>query len=940
MKKTALIIMLIVWGLFTLFTEHDVEEGTYREKALISLKSDFKDFQSFPSYLKNDESFLKEALKVDAKVFQYFPKKYKENKEWVLLAVKENGLVLEYVSNLFKSDEDVVTEAIEEDGYAFKFAHEYLKKDRTYVEKLLNEKEFIFDHIDKSLQEDQVLIEKALKYDGSAFEYLSENFKKNRAYIVKLLKKNGWIFSYIDEKFKKDKELIAIAIENAPAILEEDVPEEVKKDKDFLFSLIKINKEVVEYIDKKTWEDNDFLLKVLKETGYGLQYATKQQQNDIELVVKAIANDGFALAYASEELKKDKALVLKAIESYSDPLKYADSSLQNDRAFIKKAIEVNAFAITSVESALKSDRELQKMAVMQNTYVLDYLPELKKDKAFMLDMINEDINVVPFIDESLKDDSDIVEAIEHVAHKYKYIEELFTWVALALFMLFLYLLLMKHKKNYKLLIASVLLLIVVKILQTYFVHGVFRISYEIVDKSHKFGLKQTHCWMGEEPTLSSLECYDMYVPEIYNDINSNIISFPVRVFRSSEIFSTKAPLLHLGGGGPGAQMALDNVYALSFHLLDHDDFSLNQGRDFFIIDPRGAGLSEPLLTCDTFVDNFLLNMKKDLTLEESYRESEQDYAKCIQKFKKAKINFNGYNSEALADDIHTLSQATSVDKWVLFGVSYSTTYAMFVAKKYPDIVKAMILDSSCFPDLKRDYNYRMQVMDRYNALYKYKDKVKNKALLHHPDMNNSQERIWSLYEKLNKNPIEIDYLDLKVNGNYFISSLLNGVYGTKIFEDLEDIILEMEQNNTKHFLPYFESYIDFLMDREYADVSAMAHYCYEDKPFINFSKIKKAQDTLPKGFIKNNAILAFKSKDFCKEMNISSNNKTLAEPIKTEIPTLFIHGEFDSVTPLRDVKKEMKNFKHSKLLTYKTSHATLGTEPKIERDVAKFLEDF
>jgi len=72
-------------------------------------------------------------------------------------------------------------------------------------------------------------------------------------------------------------------------------------------------------------------------------------------------------------------------------------------------------------------------------------------------------------------------------------------------------------------------------------------------------------------------------------------------------------------------------------------------------------------------------------------------------------------------------------------------------------------------------------------------------------------------------------------------------------------------------------------------------------------------------------------------MNINSNDKTLAEPIRTEIPTLFIHGEFDSVTPLRDVKEEMKNFKNSKLLTYKTSHAVLGTEEQIEKDVAEFL---
>jgi len=73
-------------------------------------------------------------------------------------------------------------------------------------------------------------------------------------------------------------------------------------------------------------------------------------------------------------------------------------------------------------------------------------------------------------------------------------------------------------------------------------------------------------------------------------------------------------------------------------------------------------------------------------------------------------------------------------------------------------------------------------------------------------------------------------------------------------------------------------------------------------------------------------------------MEINSTNKTLNEPIETDIPILFIHGAYDSITPLRDVKEEMKRFKNSKLKVYKTSHAVLGTEEAVEKDIAMFLE--
>ena len=937
MKKTIIALVLIIFWIFMLFTKHKTQtDNSYQENILTTLEENTTSFEVISNNLKKDEKFLKKALQKNGMVLRYLDKHYQANKEWVLLAVKQNGLSLQYASNMLKSDEEVVLEAVKNEGSAFEFAHQYLKENRAYVLKLLNkDKVYIIDYIDSTLQHDKELVETALAYDAEAFKYLDKTLQQDREYVIKILKNNGWILIYLNKNFKKDKELVTTAVMDYYYLLIW-ADKSLREDKDFLFSLIKKNKEVTDAIDKEIWEDNDFLLKVLKDNPSALRYANSEQQNNREFVLKVIEKDGFALEYASEELKKDPKLILKAIDTYSDPLKFADKQLQNNRDFIIKAIKTNAFSITSIDNKLSKDRELIRMAVIQNARVLEYLPKFQKDKKFIIEMIQKDINVLPYIDVSLKKDSDILNAINNFPSQYKSIETLLSLLAIVLFFFAIYFVSIKNKKYFIFLGSAILLLALVDILNIYFAHGVFRLPYVMMDKSHKFGLERTRCWVGDEENLSKLECYNMHVPEIYNDPKSRVITFPVRVFRSSEIFASKSPMIHLGAGGPGASMNLDSSYSLLYHLDEHDDFSINQGRDFFIIDPRGAGLSKPLLNCDTYVDNFLKNMKKNLNLEESYKAVDNDYAQCIKKFKREKVNFNGYNSVAVADDVHLLSKFLGIKKWILFGVSYSTTYAMFVAKKYPEIVERIILDSACFPDLKMDYNYHLQTMDSYNALYNYKDKIKDSNVTH--DEINIKKRVWALHKKLNKYPLAIDYLDLKVNGNDFIDALLEGVYGTKIFKDLPQIVRDIEQNITKSFLPYFKTYIDYLMDRTYGDISSMAHYCYEDKPFINFATIREEQKKLPEGFIKKDAILSFKSNDFCKEMNISSNDKTLAEPIKTDIPTLFIHGEFDSITPLRDVKAEMKNFKDSKLLIYKTSHSVLGTEKKIEEDVAEFLK--
>ena len=928
----------------SLFIDEDTiltkEQHSNKKMVLLALETSVEGYMSIGSRLRNDELFMKEALAVNGQVLRFLDKKYRANKSWVLLAIKEDSTALEYASNMLISDEDLVEEAVKKWGYSFTYAHQTLKEDRAYILKLLKDKRFIIDYIDDSLKNDTELLDIAVKYDGNALSHFDENLTKDRAFILSVLRNNGSALYYVNENFKKDKELVSVAVQqDAYALVDSDIT--LRHDKEFLLKLINKNKKVLNKIDIELWKDNAFLLKVLKEYGFGLEYATKAQQDDNALVEKALEYDGYSLEYASERLKKDKIMVLKSLNHYGFPLSFADKSLKEEREFIKKAVEENSYSILYIGKNLQKDRELILLAIQNDEAILGELPKLRKDKAFISLLIKKDLNVFPYIDDSLKNDSELIALSQKIPHKYESEEKLLLELSFLLFILFLYFKFIKKEnaKNY-LLWGAILVFILEKILSIYFVHGVFRMPYRMVDKTHKFGLEPIRCAFNSNINGSEVECYNMHVPEIYDDNNSRIITFPVRIFRTTDIFSFKSPVLHLGGGGPGADMGLNSAHSLKSHLEEHNEFSVNQGRDLFLIDPRGAGLSKPLLNCGTFVDNILTNIKKGQTLEEEYASVDSDYGECVEKFKKEGVNFNGYNSFSVANDIYRLKEAVGIDKWFLFGVSYSTTYAMIVAKKYPKIVEGMILDSACFPNLKLDHNYFTKTMERYNSLYEYKNKLKDDNLTENNISIDVSGRMWALHKKLNKYPIETGYVGLKVNGDYFIDSLLWGVYGTKIFKDLPSIIKEMEKSKIETFLPYFKNYISYLMDKKFGDVSSMAHYCFEDKSFINFEKIKNENMKLPNGYIQKNAILSFKSKDFCKEMQINSTDKTLADSIKTEIPTLFIHGEFDSVTPLRDVMTEIKGFKNSKLLTYKTSHAVLGTEDKIEQDVALFITEF
>jgi pimeloyl-ACP methyl ester carboxylesterase len=475
------------------------------------------------------------------------------------------------------------------------------------------------------------------------------------------------------------------------------------------------------------------------------------------------------------------------------------------------------------------------------------------------------------------------------------------------------------------------------VLLVLFLRNAKNTDYVFLDKEHKYGLEAIDCLLENEKNLSNLSCYNVHVPEVYGDETSRTITFPLRIFRSSNQSSLKNPILHLGAGGPGEAMYLNDPNTLVEIAHDHNGISFSQGRDLLVIDPRGAGLSKPLLNCPEYSHKLFETFQHKQNLEEQFSFMESKYLECIERLKKDNVDFNAYNSEAISNDVEMLRQFLKVDKWILFGVSYSTTYAMHINRKYPKHVEKMILDSTVFPNLKDLRHFLLNDASVFSKLYHYTDVLKEMKINEPVEMNmDIKKRIWNLHAKLNENPIDIGFLDIKIDGNNFINALITAAYGSDIFKKLPKIIVEMENNNVETFSDVFEDYLLFLEDVNYASIASLTHYCYEHKPFIDFHKIDQQISELEKGYMQENAIRTVNMNYFCKEMNITGADTSFSQAIKTDVPTLFIHGKFDSITPLSDVLKQMKGFSNSKLLSYEKSHSVMGNG-KVEDAVAKFV---
>jgi pimeloyl-ACP methyl ester carboxylesterase len=498
-----------------------------------------------------------------------------------------------------------------------------------------------------------------------------------------------------------------------------------------------------------------------------------------------------------------------------------------------------------------------------------------------------------------------------------------------------------RKKPLAALSIAVLLMLFVLIFW-YQKNNAYSHQLKLITEQNPVGFLRVKCWFTWDSAGQTPECYYMKVPENHADLHGKFISFPVILFRSHKLFKSGNPVLHLGAGGPGTPLELNSLESVKSIVEYYDGLSLQQGRDLLVMDPRGSGLSIPLLTCSLYVDNEVDRLKLNLSIVDEWTLIDEDYKGCINYLSNQDVNFNFYNSLSIARDVEMMREAAGIKKWVLIGVSYASIYAQFITRESPETVEALLLDSSAFPNLKAHHKYVETIMARYNALFN--------ACQTSSRCDDTAEQLekyfWQLHRYLNDQPIEMEVnhpytsnkLKIVLNGERFLGAVFEGIYGTDIFDDFKQILVDLSKRETKSILPYLDNYLSFLLSETYGDISMEAHYCYEDKPFTDYDLMRKLADNLPEGYIRDINRLAIDWPDNCDLMDIAPADSALAEAADINVPTLFLHGELDTITPLADVMSQKQYFKNSEVITFQLSHDILGTSACAEIMAAYFLQ--
>lgn len=355
-----------------------------------------------------------------------------------------------------------------------------------------------------------------------------------------------------------------------------------------------------------------------------------------------------------------------------------------------------------------------------------------------------------------------------------------------------------------------------------------------------------------------------------------------------------APIIYLHGGPGGS--SLEHLESPDFRALFD---AMRQQGDVIMFDQRGCGKSTP---------SFLpVKAPRVQTATLATREAFVDYLAGLSTVIRDRLVKEGHDPHQYtvlqsAEDIEALRLALGVEKINLFAHSYGTQLAQAFARAHPGSVDRMVLVGSRGMDTSRKLPAEAdEFLARIAALAKADATVGPKF----PDLLATLDRVLA---KLDREPVTVDMdgFTLKVGGyafrfilaKFYLNDPDNFKYLPKLLDELDtgrkpwSLIFNLGQ-----IMRGGVSFVWFTTDAA-SGVSAA-----RGELIAKQATTARLRDSLN-----------FPFPDINRVWGMEDLGDAFRAPVQTDIPTLFVAGTLDGITPVEQTREIMKGFSAGRLL--------------------------
>lgn len=403
------------------------------------------------------------------------------------------------------------------------------------------------------------------------------------------------------------------------------------------------------------------------------------------------------------------------------------------------------------------------------------------------------------------------------------------------------------------------------------------------------------------PDGEKVECGYLVVRENRAIKNSPTIRLPIIIMKSENPNPLPDPILRTLGG-PGVT---------SLKLVGGRRFSpWLKNRDMIIFEQRGTKYAQPALECPE-VNAANIDGAKQKLDERETRKREVEAAKvCRARLVKAGIDLEAYNSVESSGDIEDLRQVLKLEKINLYGVSYSARLMLNAMRDYPQGIRSVVIEST----LPLEVNYDEVGVDgikRTLDLLFSKCAADAECAKNFPNL---EKEFYATVKKANAEPILIDVKDsatneifnIQLTGNDIISWAIDYLLSSNA-ELIASAPLQINLVSNGNFKP-LQNYANDKLSPSFNSLGMRySVWCREEMPFENVGKIAKQATKYAdlKSYVVQNL------PSICSIWNIPKANALENKPVKSDIPTLIIAGEYDAYTPPAWGRQTAKNLKNS-----------------------------
>lgn len=406
---------------------------------------------------------------------------------------------------------------------------------------------------------------------------------------------------------------------------------------------------------------------------------------------------------------------------------------------------------------------------------------------------------------------------------------------------------------------------------------------------------------GQNYTFGYLE-----VLENRQDPNSRTIEIPVYIFKSRGENPKKDPIIYTVGG-PGSTTMPTAQYMKYYKYLDD--------RDFILVEQRGNYYAKPHLNCPEWSQAIYKSNQPNFELARNDDLFEQAARSCKEKLEKRGIDLNGYNTNEIASDINDMVNVLGINEYNLLTISYSTKIAQVLMRDYPDKIRSVVMDSALPLEVNYDEEGVKNLMESVTKLLSdcEIDEDCNSA---YPNL---KTRFFEYLREKTANPLSVGVENPKSGKmeTFYLKGMdLITVFTSASTGSVSNVPFEINKLLNNDLSSVKEELLNLFQNPSGGAGIGMrlSVWCSEENPFNSQEKIMEETNKYPE--VKGLSPAVF-DKEVCDIWGVKTSPEIENQAVKSDIPVLFINGEYDNETPSKWAKLMTSNFPNSYHLIFR-----------------------